>query len=124
MSWKPISTTSSVVAAVLLVGVPATAAVASLAGVSPAAVARIHFVEIAGRNAGNGKPPERGSSASIYGGSSADRYGGSSADHRGVGGQRDERVYRKPAKHADDNVVAKPKKDEEDDQDKEEEEEK
>jgi hypothetical protein len=75
-------------------------------------------LQLAGRKTGaEGKVPERGSSAILYGGSSADRYGSSSADRTGVAGQRDSRVYRKPAKHEDD-VVKKPRKaDEGEDQD-------
>ena len=74
-------------------------------------------LQLAGRRAANeAKPPERGSSASLYGGSSADRYGSNSADHNGVAGQRDSRLYRKQVKH-DDAKAPKPKVEDDQDQD-------
>ncbi|HXC49985.1 MAG TPA: hypothetical protein VN634_03815 [Candidatus Limnocylindrales bacterium] len=78
-------------------------------------------LQLAGRRAAKeGKAPERGSSASLYGGTSADRYGGNSADRGGIAGERDSRVYRKPARHDEDNA---PRRKVEDDQDQDKEEE-
>ncbi len=78
-------------------------------------------LQLAGRRAANeAKTPERGSSATLYGGTSADRYGGNSADRTGIAGERDSRVYRKPARHEEDNA---PRRKVEDDQDQDKEEE-
>ena len=108
------------------VSTAATAGIDRSAGAVTSAAEQFRSDEVfqlaAGRKANAApKPPERGSSATIYGGSSADRYGGSSADRAGVAGDRDSRLYRRTTKHeAGPSRSAKPEEDRQDEEEAEE----